>query len=288
VTVGAHASSGLADMGLCVFVLNPTTNAALHVSGTPEVNVACGVQVNSTHSSALHVTGAAEINTTGFNVVGGAHLAPNAVITPAPATGMSGEDDPLAWRANPPTGAGCDHVNYKVNGGNRNNPLELSPGVYCGGIDITTHRRVDFADGLYVLMGGGLKINSHSQVNGANVTFFNTGSATYGKGNISITGQATINLRAPRSGPYEAMLIWEDRNLPGQSPNHVDGGSDSDIEGIIYMPKSDLSYAGGSGTNAAYTAVVADTLKFTGHSEFTANYSVLASGSPMVRSVLLQ
>ncbi|MCC6537312.1 MAG: hypothetical protein IT162_07175, partial [Bryobacterales bacterium] len=154
VTVGAHASSGLADMGLCVFVLHPTTNAALHVSGTPDVNVSCAVQVNSNSTSALHVTGAAEINTTGFNVVGGAHLAPNATITPAPATGMSPEDDPLAWRANPPSSASCDYVNFKVSGGNRNNALELQPGVYCGGIDITTHRRIEFESGLYVLMGG--------------------------------------------------------------------------------------------------------------------------------------
>ncbi|MCC6539033.1 MAG: hypothetical protein IT162_15885 [Bryobacterales bacterium] len=319
VTVGATAAAGLADTGYCVVVLDPAVNAALHVSGTPSVNIGCSVQVNSASPSALHVTGSATIATAGFNVVGETQISPNASVSPTPNTGMSPEDDPLAWRANPPAGATCDHINFKVSGGgsgggggngngngalakggngNGNGsggngteedpPVNLEPGTYCGGIDLSTQRTVNFAAGLYVLQGGGLKITSGAAVNGTDVTFFNTGSASYAKGNISITGQATVNLRAPRSGPYEAMLIWEDRNLASQGPNHVEGGTESNLEGIIYMPRADLNYAGGSGTTAAYTAVVVNTLKITGHSRFAASHTVLANGAPIVRSVLLQ
>ena len=225
VTVGASASAGLADTGYCVVVLDPAANAAMHVSGTPAVNIGCAVQINASSSTALHITGTATIATTGFNVVGNTQISPNTNVSPEPNTGMSPEDDPLAWRANPATSATCDHVNYKVTGGGgqgngkgNGTPVNLEPGTYCGGIDLNTQRTVNFAAGLYVLQGGGLKITSGTVVNGADVTFFNTGSATHAKGNISITGQATVNLRAPRSGPYEAMLIWEDRNLVGRRP----------------------------------------------------------------------
>lgn len=287
-TVAATAVSGLAQMEACVFVLNPSANNAMQVSGGPDVNMTCGVQVNSNSSMALKVSGNAVINTTSFNIVGGAQVTPNATINPVPATNMSGEDDPLAWRSNPPVGA-CDHNNFKVNaGGKNNNPLNLSPGVYCGGIDIHTHRRVNFDSGLYVLAGGGLKINSQSEVNGTDVTFFNTGIPGKAHGSISITGGATVSLRAPRSGPYEAMLIFEDRNIFDNGPNHIDGSSSSNIEGVIYMPNSDLNYAGGSGTVAQYTGIITDTLAFTGHSRFRANYSVLTNGAPMVRNVLIQ
>lgn len=292
VTVAATAVSGLSQMDPCVFVLDPTTNNSMQVGGSPNVQMTCGIQVNSTSNSALQVTGGAVINTLNFNVVGGTQISSNAIITPAPNTNMPAEDDPLAWRANPGVG-GCDHVNFKVTGGNKgngsgNNPINLSPGTYCGGIDITSDRRVEFASGLYVMAGGGLKISSQSEVNGTDVTIFNTATANRGHGPISITGGATINLRAPRSGDYEGMLIFEDRTITDNGPNHVEGGSNSNIEGIIYMPNSILNYAGGSGTIAQYAGLVARTLAFTGHSTFRSNYSVLANGSPLVRSVLVQ
>lgn len=289
VTVAAVAESGLAQMEACVFVLHPTLTGAMQVSGTPDVNMTCGVQVNSNAQAALRVTGAAVINTTSFNVVGGAQVTSNATINPAPATGMSAEDDPLAWRPNPTVGS-CDHINYKVTGGGKknNNPLNLDPGVYCGGIDINTSRPVNFGAGLYVLAGGGLKFTGQANVTGNGVTFFNTSANGYAHGKISINGGASLNLQAPRSGNYEAMLFFEDRNIVDNGPNHIEGNSDSNIEGIIYMPNSDLNYAGGSGTVAQYTGIVASTLSYTGNSRFRANYSVLTNGAPLVRNVLIQ
>lgn len=288
VTVAASALSGLAQMDPCVFVMDPTTNNSMQVGGAPNIQMSCGIQVNSNSQSALQVTGGAVINTLSYNVVGGAQLSSNAVITPAPATNMSAEDDPLSWRPNPPVG-GCDYNNFKVSsGGRNNNPINLSPGTYCGGIDINSDRRVNFAAGLYVMAGGGLKISSQSDVDGTDVTFFNTALPNRGHGPISITGGATINLRAPRSGPYEAMLIFEDRSIWENGPNHVEGSANSNIEGIIYMPNSILNFAGGSGTIQQYSGLVSRTLAFTGHSTFRSNYAVLANGSPLVRNVLIQ
>lgn len=288
VTVGAGAMAGLAQMDPCVFVLSPTGNNAMQVGGSPQVNMSCGVQVNSTSDSALQVTGGAIIHTLSFNVTGGVQISSNAVITPVPSTHMSAEDDPLAWRPNPPVGT-CDEHNFKVSSsGNNNNAINLSPGVYCGGIDIVSDRRVNFSPGLYVMAGGGLKISSQSTINGTDVTIFNTAGYNKNRGPISISGGATVNLRAPRSGPYEAMLVFENRNIFDNGPNHIEGNSTSNIEGIIYMPNSILNYAGGSGTIAAYNGIIADTLAFTGNCTFRSDYSVLANGSPLMRNVLIQ
>lgn len=289
VTVAATAVSGLSQMDPCVFVMDPNNNNSLQVGGSPNVSMTCGIQVNSNSGSALQVTGGAVINTLNFNVVGGAQISSNASITPPPNTNMPAEDDPLAWRPNPGV-SGCNYNNFKVTSGknNGNNPINLSPGVYCGGIDISSDRRVEFASGLYVMAGGGLKISSQSQVNGTGVTIFNTATSNRGHGSISLTGGATFNLSAPRSGDYEGLLIFEDRTIFDNGPNHIEGSANSNIEGIIYMPNSVLNFAGGSGTIAQYSGLVTRTLAFTGHSTFRANYSVLANGSPLVRSVLVQ
>ncbi len=288
VTVGATAVSGLAQMDPCVFVLDPTINNSMQLGGGPNVQMSCGIQINSNSPSALQVTGGAIVNTLSFNVVGGAQISTMASITPVPQTNMPSEDDPLSWRASPGTG-GCNYNNFHISGGGRNNnPINLDPGVYCGGIDINSDRRVNMAAGLYVMAGGGFKISSQSEVNGTDVTIFNTETPTRGHGAISITGGAQVNLRAPRSGTYEAMLIFEDRKVFDNGPNHVEGQVGSNIEGIIYMPNSILNFAGGSGTIAQYNGIVSRTLAFTGQSTFRSNYSVLANGAPLMRNVLVQ
>ena len=288
VTVGASAVSGLAQMDPCVFVMDPTINNSMQLGGGPNVQMSCGIQINSNSPSALQVTGGAVVNTLSFNVVGGAQISNTATITPIPQTSMPSEDDPLSWRVSPSVG-GCNYNNFHISGGGRNNnAINLDPGVYCGGIDINSDRRVNMAAGLYVMAGGGFKISSQAEVNGTDVTIFNTATATRGHGAISITGGGQVNLQAPRSGTYEGMLIFEDRKIFDNGPNHIEGQATSSIEGIIYMPNSVLNFAGGSGTNAQYSGIVSNTLAFTGQSTFRSNYSVLANGSPLMRNVLVQ
>lgn len=295
VSVGAVANSGLSQMDACIFVMEPSGNNAMQIAGSPEVQMSCGIQVNSTSNSALQVTGGAIINTLSYNVVGGTQISTSAVITPTPVTGMPSEDDPLAWRAQPSTGSSCDYNNFKVtsggtngNGGNGNNPIKMNPGVYCGGVDISSDRPVEMAAGLYIMAGGGFKISSQSSVTGTGVTIYNTETPHRNRGAISITGGVTVNLQAPRSGTYEAMLIWDDRKIFDNGPNHIEGTAASNIEGIIYMPNSILNFAGGSSTNAQYTGLVSRTLAVTGHSTLKANYAVLTNGAPLLRAVLVQ
>jgi len=95
-------------------------------------------------------------------------------------------------------------------------------------------------------------------------------------------------LRAPRSGDREAMLIFEDRRTFDNTPNTIAGQANSTFEGVIYMPNSKLNFSGGSNTNARYTSIVVDTLSLTGQSRFNADYSVLANGAPLTRGVLVQ
>ena len=290
VSVAAVANSGLSQMDACIFVMEPSGNNAMQIAGSPLVQMSCGVQVNSTSTSALQVTGGAIINTLSYNVTGGTQISSSAVITPLPVTGMPAEDDPLAWRAQPLVGASCDHNNFKVTSGNgnNNNPVNMNPGVYCGGVDINSDRPVQMHAGLYVMAGGGFKISSQSSVTGTGVTIFNTETPNRNRGAISITGGATISLQAPRSGNYEAMLIWDDRKIFDNGPNHVEGSANSNIEGIIYMPNSILNFAGGSSTSAQYTGLVSRTLAVTGHSTLKANFAVLTNGAPLLRAVLVQ
>ncbi|MCC6537315.1 MAG: hypothetical protein IT162_07190 [Bryobacterales bacterium] len=290
VNVAAVANSGLSQMDACIFVMEPSGNNAMQIAGSPQVQMSCGIQVNSTSNSALQVTGGAIINTLSYNVTGGTQISTGAVITPMPVTGMPAEDDPLAWRAQPPVGSSCDYNNFKVTSGNgnNNNPIKMNPGVYCGGVDISADRPIEMAAGLYVMAGGGFKVSSQSTLTGTGVTIYNTQSFHRNRGAISITGGVTVDLQAPRTGTYEAMLIWDDRKIFDNGPNHIEGTAASDIEGIIYMPNSILNFAGGSSTTANYTGLVSRTLAVTGHSTLKANYAVLTNGAPLLRAVLVQ
>jgi len=94
----------------------------------------------------------------------------------------------------------------------------LGPGVYCGGISASSGANVTFTPGTYVLNGGGLNVSAGSTLNGTSVTFYNTGdNKTFGR--ISISGGTMGSLTAPRSGPMEGMLFFQDRTITAKATN---------------------------------------------------------------------
>ena len=108
--------------------------------------------------------------------------------------------------------------NYKQTGG----ALVLTPGVYCGGIDIGgSVTTATFSPGTYVLVGGGMKIGSSANATGAGVTFFNTypGTQTNKYDGIRISTSGSVSFTAPTTGSNKALLFYQDPTVPWSSSN---------------------------------------------------------------------
>ncbi len=104
--------------------------------------------------------------------------------------------------------------------------------------------------------------------NDCGVTLVFTSSSGNVFGAATINGGATVKLTAPKSGPTAGIEIFGDRRMPTGMAFQFNGGSTQIFNGAIYLPKAAASFSGGSGTSNACTQLVADTVTFTGNSNF--------------------
>lgn len=276
----AVAKAVVADA--CVYALNPTAAGALTISGSSQVQLGCGVVVNSTHDqAALDQNGSGCISATAITIAGGYD---GSCVTPDPEVYTPQYGDPLGY-LQPPTVGSCDHNNVHVGGGNNNDKDwdgnnngidEFSPGVYCGGIQISggTSR---FSPGLYILDGGEFRVagsatvyNTENSSGGA--TFYLTGSGS-NYATLWIASGANVTLTPPNTGPYQDILFYQDPDAPVGNTNKFVGGSTMDLEGAIYFPSGYIEFNGGSAADQAEVLVIGDTVRFAGNSYLSANYA---------------
>jgi len=298
VTVRARAVAGVtADRGeLCVLALNPTASGAITVSGAAALNAPnCEVVTNSTANDAIVANGGGCINSsvttygTGQGTAGGYTANGQICLNPAPVGGIP-RPDPHAHLAAiepkpgdyPARNAGKGKNGLKITG-KEQQPVLLQPGYYAGGIHMTGGE-VRLAPGMYVV--DGFTANGNVTIKGDGVTVFNTGAQ---KGAISIAGGAQLALTAPNdtANPYNNILFWNSSTISCANPNQCDarinGTSDSVVDGVLYFPTVQLTYAGVQTTNN-FTQIVADTLKFTGTS-YTGTDWVSSGRTPTNRRV---
>ena len=285
VPISVTAGAMIKASGNCIYALDPSAGGALTVSGTSTLSSSCGAYVDSNSSTALTINGGGTLAASPIGVVGGTVVNGN---TPTPPVqGIAPFANPFASMPTPAVGSCTSYKGTSVTNGQT---VTFDPGNYCGGIKITGGTVV-FNPGVYVIDGGGLSI-SGATVSGTGVTFYLTGSSSKGSspsayGPVNITGTATVNLSAPTSGPYEAMLFYQDPSITGTASNasSIVGSSGSTFDGALYFPTTALTYAGNSSSNG-YTMLVADTIKVTGNSYVGTNYSSLSGGDPIKTTVL--
>ena len=105
--------------------------------------------------------------------------------------------------------------------------------------------------------------------------------------NVDINGQAAVTLNAPTSGPLEGMLFFQDRRINSSSTNSINGGSNTVLNGAIYLLHSPLQFAGNNSAGSQYLIMVTDTLTITGNATINADYSSLQDGSPILNAAVL-
>jgi Putative Flp pilus-assembly TadE/G-like len=278
ITGRAVAHTGAHD---CIYVMDPSANNALVVSGSASLSSGCGIIVNSSSSQAMVSSGSACISASAIGVNGN-YSSGSCAPVPTPKTGVPAALDPLAYLTEPTPGT-CTPSTASGHGYTATNGATISHGTYCSGITVPGGVTLNLNSGLYILDGGGLTVSGTSSIIGTGVTFYNTqGAASYKP--IVISGGSSSSLTAPTSGTYEGILFFEDRSITSTQQNTISGGSTGAFQGALYFLHSPLVYSGGSiGSSTAYTVIVADTLTISGSSTVNDDYSSLASGGSPAR-----
>lgn len=239
----------------CVLALNRTASTAANFAGSAKATFSgCTVMSNSSAGDAINVQGAAELTTDCLVSVGGVSLTTRVSLTDCPGAVTEAPlvGDPFADVPEPQRPLGC-----KSAPNNPKTPYTLTPGRYCGGLDIKGEGSLD--PGVYYLEGD-FNMASNATLKGKDVTIYLSGSST-----VTINGTATVDLQAPTSGTYAGMLFFGDRDTTSTNTSRFNGTADSKLTGAIYMPSQAIEYLGNfSGINGC-TQVVADTVKWSGN-----------------------
>jgi hypothetical protein len=203
-------------------------------------------------------------------------------------TGIVQAGDPLFRLTPPPSGGGgCTDGTITGTTGTAppSNPPALGPGKYCS-ITVTGNVNVMLNPGTYTItQAGGLSLNGNGTVTGTGVTIYLRRNAGPVAINTLPGANETLLLQAPTTGALAGILFYQN---PGNVlPAIIDGKGTSRLEGALYFPGALLNLAN-TGTLAAYTIAVANSLSLSGTVKFGSDFSSLPGGSPIKNAVLVE
>lgn len=233
IKVSAAAKKATSDP-ICIMALNKSEQGAMDLNGTVNVTTNCPAQANSQDSSAVRAVGNAKMNTAVFAVTG--DVRGRNAFMPRPETKAPRVPDPLASTPFPTKGSCHPRSDERIK-----NNTTLTPGTYCGGIDISSGAVVTLEPGIYIFDGGTFKISGGAQVTGQEVMLALSDSKFW------MTGGAIMKVTSPKSGPYMNMQFMEDASV--SAGNHwvtIGGDSTLDYDGTMYFPNSNIWIFGGS------------------------------------------
>lgn len=268
-SVAARTSVVNASDGLgCVLSLNPSVSGAATAQGSTTVTLnGCSLYDNSASDTALTVGGSAAVQADFIGVVGGIGSSTGITTTNGIRTRISPVADPYA-DVPMPTYSGCDQHNYTAK-----NTVTINPGVYCGGIGVNANAMLTLNPGTYIMDGGGFTVNGGATVNGSGVTLVFTSSNGRDWANVTINGNANVNLTPMTYGPTRGIVVYADRNTPQGTSFKFNGGSNQYFGGAIYVPTGAVNFAGGANTSTTCTQVIGDTVTFVGNSNLAIDCS---------------
>ncbi|MGF1702935.1 pilus assembly protein TadG-related protein [Photobacterium makurazakiensis] len=313
----AVANGSIASSQNCVYVLDDTSKneKAFHISSDSSLITDCGIWVNSKNNKGAYVDSGACVEGSTITVVGGyekdkcdsggaSYQCSSSGDCPTSGKGKSSSQkplptpDPLAGIQAPTVSRSastcakeekCDASGCSGKEKDSGGPYEpytvegnktLNPGTYCGGIHIKKGK-VTFNSGVYILRGGGLRVEGgDSKATGTDVSFYNTcfwdctssGNKDPEKGKewfwtMDINSSAKVTFSAPLcdgglsgtecENPLDGILFFTDRDAPssddpGSYPvNRIDSSVDATLTGAIYTWNQHLKFhSSSSGTNA--------------------------------------
>ena len=292
---------------MCVLALDQTGKLAIGSIAFPSnttVNLDCELYNNSGASNSTELTGGSDLTALDVFLSGGYTIDNNATmsisgtlatyVTPTPdpyknfTISQSGSSVTIY---DPDTGNTLNYGSGQCNQGSVSQkwnvsasmtitPGNSSPYVICGGLTVNAGVTLTLNAGTYVIDGGKLHVNGGATLVGNGVTIVLTSSSgSYPTTWVQFDGNSTETITAPAVGAsagLQGMAIWVDKNVPEASDNLTGQGTQV-INGAVYMPTQDVTWAGGSqqavnNVTTGCNQLVALTVTFSGGSYFTHAY----------------
>ena len=291
-TISTTAQAGIVYNGdePCILATSKTKPNAIASVGNGSIQAnGCPIVNDSNDSTASFINGNGTINASkicgpgGYAVSGG-----NGSFNPTPSKCVPIPDPYASYPVPPEASAECQYGNSGVgisSGTSINGTVTLSPGVYCGGIFISSSANVTFSPGLYILRNGGITSSGQAMLAGQHVTFYLTGSnsqVNIPSDNIALSGQAQVNFtgsttaQLPSDAQYLAgFIFYQDVTAAttGQIMNTLSGNSNVKYDGTLYFGNQDVTVTGNGvadGTSP-FTALIADTITYSGNGTLVFN-----------------
>jgi len=291
----------------CLMALHPTAGSAMWFNGGPSVDAACGVASLSTSDTSIRTngsSGAQNINTVAS--AGGIDDGMGAFANASTIENFDGLNDPYSGLTPPdnPTprtlSCGSSGLTYtgdefdkgdqplsnpkiytkfqrKIDAKFQRKTCKALPGTYT---DLEIGGNANLTSGIYVIDGGRLKLNGGNQLTGTGVMFVLKNGAQLdinGGADVFLSPMSALQLVAlgiptDDAARMENMLIFEDPNSPGNSGSKLTGATNFtnfDINGVIYMPKSELKLAGNIQATANCMMVMSSKVQVAGTADLT-------------------
>lgn len=249
-----------------IITLNPTEKGSFDTNGSGAFDLTGSpIQVNSTHTEGMIANGNGNaVAGEGFYTSGSPGYATpgGGSFTGAITSNSQQIPDPLKYLPVPDKSTLTVQEDHKLQiSGNKT--VNLKPGVYVGGISITSKGKVNLAPGIYYMQSGGFNWGGQGELSGLGVMIYNAPTSNSDK--IDLSGQGVATLSPPLSGPYAGVTFFQDRT--SDVPVNVTGQGNMNISGTIYAAKANVNVTGNGEANLMGSQYISDTLKISGNGE---------------------
>jgi Flp pilus assembly protein TadG len=270
-------SSAIAVIGTdgeaCVLALSGSASGAVSTSGGAIVSLdACSVMANSNAADAVSVGGGSVLEVECVSTAGGLSGSPTMDCASAN-EGISAFADPYASLAMPVVSY-CDKSgNYSAQNGSL---TDINGDGYikvCG--RLTIKGTFTLENNRTYIIEDAFAVNSGASASATGVTFIVQDSVTINGGSIfSISAPTEDREFDGQSG----MVFIQDPSTSYSPSNKVklNGGSNTEFTGVIYVPNNDVTFTGGNASNNnGCTQIVALTVSFSGNADVDSECSLL-------------
>ena len=269
-TVRATAQASFAEglnYNACLIALTDEGTGTT-IGGNATVRAQCGLAALSCSDDAIVIDGSASVTTDSIATCGTVSVPEeNEDVT---AEGVRGLEDIYADLV-PPTNN--TNRSYQCTGKGKNSQASLLPGTYSS---LVVKCTTVLASGIYVINGGLLDLAANYNVTGSGVMFVLKNGATMklggnGAGNsIRLTPMSASDFvgtpYADQADRLSDILVFEHRDNNVANPGHtLNGNSQSIIEGLIYLPSSNMRVLGTADVTAQCLQISALTIDIRGN-----------------------
>ncbi len=278
-SVSRGRRGGINDAIIC---LDPTGRGALSAGGNAVIKVTgAPIQVNSNDYAAMTTSGGNATMTADQFLVGGTPGFSGVGFTGPIVSNSPPIPDPLASLPYPdPSTMVIQSRNKTSFSGNRT--VTLQPGVYQGGISITGGT-VNLAPGIYYMDGGGFSVGGQGNLNGTGVLIYNAPLSN--SDTISLAGGGGITLSPMLTGPYQGILLFQDRTSTAPVSVSGNGSVPMTITGTFYAASATLSVTGNGTSDTIGSQYISYDLKLGGNGTYFCSWS--PDLTPGTREILL-